>query len=140
MFWTYAVYVTGVHLFAGAVSFGASNEPIHLIVAHGLGVFAGFYLTHYVELETPSLIRMVVLCIVLLAGMKWIVYREWTRQRNRLLSYYRWFMSSAVWFEMDSGSLARKWRAGSGWLWIAHAHLRNPWFFYGDRKEKFCIQ
>ncbi len=29
MFWTYAVYVTGVHLFAGVVSFGASDELVN---------------------------------------------------------------------------------------------------------------
>lgn len=29
MFWTYAVYVTGVHLFAGVVSFGAADELVN---------------------------------------------------------------------------------------------------------------
>lgn len=83
-----------------------------------IGVLAAFYLMHCVTIETASLIRMVVLCIVLLAGMKWIVYREWCVQKNRSLSWCRWWIFSALWFGMDPGSFAGKRRR---FEWRSHA-------------------
>jgi len=71
-----------------------------------LGVLAAFYYMHHVAIEAPSLIRMIILCIVLLAGMKWIVYREWSAKKNRKLSWSRWWMFSALWFGMDPGCFA----------------------------------
>ncbi len=83
-----------------------------------IGVVAAFSVMHQVAIDEPSLIRMVTLCIVLLAGMKWIVYREWSAQRNRSLSWSRWWMFSALWFGMDPGCFAGKRRNCE---WKSHA-------------------
>ena len=67
------------------------------------GVLISFSLTHFILEDAATFIRMIGLCTVLLAGMKWIVYREWvaTPGKKRELSWCRWLMFSCAWFGME---------------------------------------
>lgn len=62
------------------------------------------------------IVRMVGICLVLLAAMKGVVYRAWGGR----LSWPRYLIFSLGWFGMDPGSFARRradlsWRADVGW-------------------------
>ena len=63
-------------------------------------VITALAVMHFIALDEPSFLRMVLLCSVLMAGMKWIVYREWASEK-RSLTWCRWWMFSALWFGMD---------------------------------------
>lgn len=60
-----------------------------------------FALTHFYLINFPVFARMVGLCVVLLLGMKIIIYSEWRRDGGRVLSMSRWLMFSFLWFGMD---------------------------------------
>ena len=97
-----------------ARGFGAKTPRL----AAWLGVLTAFYMMHDVAANVPSLIRMITLCIVLLAGMKWIVYREWSMKKNRKLSWCRWWIFSAMWLGMDPSCFLGKRRVCE---WRTHA-------------------
>lgn len=52
--------------------------------------------------------RMVMICCVLLAGMKGIVYVEWCAGGRRRLGFGRYFAFALLWFGMDPGAFARR--------------------------------
>lgn len=66
-----------------------------------LVALAVYAVMHFVSLEQPPLLRMVLLCCVLMAGMKWVVYSEWRRRGGEILTWGRWLCFAALWFGME---------------------------------------
>lgn len=62
------------------------------------GVLFGINLLHT---DTHVILRMVVICVTILALMKVIVYTEWSRQTGGSLRLNRWLMFSTLWFGME---------------------------------------
>ncbi|MEO1857927.1 MAG: MBOAT family protein [Rubritalea sp.] len=62
---------------------------------------AAYVVMHFASLELPPLLRMVLLCGVLMAGMKWIVYSEWRRTCGQALPWGRWLCFGLLWFGME---------------------------------------
>ncbi|MFC5049768.1 wax synthase family protein [Rubritalea spongiae] len=75
---------------------------------------------HFQLLNTPAFLRMVALCCVLMAGMKWVVYAEWRRTGGEILSWSRWGCFACLWFGMDPAPWTRvrsqkQWRNDCFW-------------------------
>lgn len=66
-----------------------------------LAVLAGYAAMHFVSLDQAPLLRMVLLCCVLMAGMKWVVYSEWRRRGGSVLPWSRWICFASLWFGME---------------------------------------
>jgi len=80
--------------------------------------------THMLTLEAPAVIRMIVLCAALLAGMKGVVYGEWLRSGGSAMSWERWLAFGVLWFGMVPDpwvSRTRKieWKSHLGWGMLA---------------------
>ena len=56
---------------------------------------------HFASIDQPALLRMVLLCCVLMAGMKWVVYSEWRRRGGEILPWGRWMCFATLWFGME---------------------------------------
>jgi len=67
---------------------------------------------HSLTIGEDPILRMVVICALLLVGMKAAVYAEWG-QKGRL-SHGRYLIFAFLWFGMDPGSFKRR-RAGLSW-------------------------
>lgn len=84
-------------------------------------IVLGCYLVaHLAALGEPAFLRMVLLCTVLLAGMKWMVYAEWRRSGGAVLAWPRWICFGFLWFGMDPNSWTgerRSLRWGNDFLW-----------------------
>ncbi|MFT6863080.1 MAG: hypothetical protein ACJAVK_001641 [Akkermansiaceae bacterium] len=65
---------------------------------------------HVVLLGADPIVRMVGICVVLLAGMKGLVYVAWGSR----LSWGRYLVFSLAWFGMDPGTFAQR-REGLSW-------------------------
>ncbi|SHJ42667.1 Membrane bound O-acyl transferase family protein [Rubritalea squalenifaciens DSM 18772] len=63
---------------------------------------------HLLTLGDAAFLRMVLLCSVLLGGMKWMVYAEWRRSGGKVLSWSRWLCFGFLWFGMDPNSWTSK--------------------------------
>jgi len=74
----------------------------------GVAITAG----HFLTIGEDPILRMVVICALLLVGMKAAVYAEWG-QKGRL-SHGRYLIFAFLWFGMDPGSFKRR-RAGPSW-------------------------
>lgn len=81
-----------------------SRSMIWLVIVGG--VICG----HYLTLGEDPILRMGGLCVVLLAGMKGLVYHAWGGR----LSWRRYFIFSLLWFGMDPGTFRYR-RAGLSW-------------------------
>lgn len=66
--------------------------------------------THLILLQFDPIARMVGICVVLLAGMKALVYRAWGGK----LSLGRYLVFALGWFGMDPGSFGKR-RSGLSW-------------------------
>ncbi len=89
-------------------------------VAYWVLILVPFAVTHMFMLEQPVLARVVGLCVVLLLGMKAIVYMEWIRSGGCRLTWLRWFGFSYLWFGMEPRAWVgeRKkmsWGTHAGW-------------------------
>ncbi|MEM1009697.1 MAG: hypothetical protein AAGJ35_11910, partial [Myxococcota bacterium] len=65
---------------------------------------------HFILIDADPIARMVGICVVLLAGMKALVYRAWGGK----LSLGRYSVFALGWFGMDPGSFQRR-RMGLSW-------------------------
>ncbi len=83
-----------------------------------VGVVTSLFVMHFVAINETGFLRMILLCNVLLAGMKWVVYREWTLDTGKKLSWCRWWMFSALWFGMEPSCFVGKCREVE---WRSHA-------------------
>lgn len=83
-----------------------------------VGVITCLFVMHFVAIEEAGFLRMILLCSVLLAGMKWVVYREWSLDTGKGLSWCRWWMFAGLWFGMEPGCFVGKRRELE---WRSHA-------------------
>ena len=64
-------------------------------------IFVPFVAAHLILLDEPVVARVVGLCVVLLLGMKLIIYQEWLREGKKQMPYGRWLLFSFCWFGME---------------------------------------
>ncbi|MCH7226137.1 hypothetical protein MLD59_08330 [Verrucomicrobiaceae bacterium E54] len=76
------------------------------------GVVALVAATHSVLADLDALERMVGICLVLLGGMKGMVYAEWAQKQR--LSFMRYLAFASLWLGMNPGDF-RKRLAGLQW-------------------------
>lgn len=83
-------------------------------------VLATYAVVHSVSIDQAPLLRMVLLCCVLMAGMKWVVYSEWRKRDGDILAWGRWLCFGALWFGMEPMAWTGKrrdisWKADALW-------------------------
>lgn len=66
-----------------------------------LVTLAAYATMHFFSIDQPPLLRMILLCCVLMAGMKWVVYSEWRKRDGEVLTWGRWLCFAALWFGME---------------------------------------
>lgn len=82
-----------------------------------IGVYA---VMHFLSLDQAPLMRMVLLCCVLIAGMKWVAYSEWMRSGGEALSWSRWLCFACLWFGMEPRAWCGdrrelEWKSDAAW-------------------------
>jgi len=75
---------------------------------------------HLASIDLAPFCRMVLLCSVLMAGMKWVVYSEWRKSGGTILRWQRWFCFGFLWFGMEPmawvcKSRALEWKRDAYW-------------------------
>jgi len=90
-------------------------RPIVWLVT--LSAYAVIYI---VSVNEAPFFRMVLLCCVLMAGMKWVVYSEWRRQDRVALSWSCWLCFALLWFGMNPAAWVGerrelKWKSDAYW-------------------------
>lgn len=83
-----------------------------------LVTLAAYAVIHFASVDQPPLLRMVLLCCMLMAGMKWIVYSEWRRRGGEILPWGRWLCFATLWFGMEPMAWTGKRRSLQ---WRTHA-------------------
>ncbi|PQJ29821.1 MBOAT family protein [Rubritalea profundi] len=83
-----------------------------------LVTLAAYAVMHFASIDQPPLLRMVLLCCMLMAGMKWIVYSEWRRRGGEILPWGRWLCFATLWFGMEPMAWTGKRRSIQ---WKTHA-------------------
>ena len=83
-----------------------------------LVTLAAYAVMHFASIDQPPLLRMVLLCCMLMAGMKWIVYSEWRRCGGEILPWGRWLCLATLWFGMEPMAWTGKRRSLQ---WRTHA-------------------
>lgn len=81
-----------------------------------LMVLVGVGAAHFLFRETDPIVRMVGICVVILAAMKSLVYVEWGGRLN----LKRYLIFGLLWFGMDPGSFEKRreglsWKGDLGW-------------------------
>lgn len=117
---------------AGPILARAGRESVGRIVGW---LLAGALIiaVHFVLLDQGAIQRMVGICLVLLGGMKGLVYAEWARGSHRL-SLGRYAIFAVLWFGMNPGDFVRRcpglrWRqdVGAGLLLMVAGTLGAWW-------------
>lgn len=107
------------------VGFGfvmARRGPLHWARLAAWSFLAGAVaLVHGLMLDSDPVARMVGICLVLLAGMKGLVFIEWSAERPRknVLDLHTYLLFALAWFGMDPGAFVERkkglsWRADVG--------------------------
>ncbi|MGJ8672604.1 MBOAT family protein [Rubritalea sp.] len=112
--WIIAVlfYLVGAKLFF-------DHKPLKRLYCW-FAVLCGYTAVHLVSLEAGAFLRMVMLCSVLMAGMKWIVYSEWRRSGGQVIPLGSWLCFACCWFGMDPKpwvTSRRKLSVRADWAW-----------------------
>jgi hypothetical protein len=92
---TFIALVFGQIVLAGILRGKFSRWAVWLML------LSAIYMMHWISIDESGFLRMILICSVLMASMKAIVYREWCADRNRHLGWMRWIMFSCLWFGMD---------------------------------------
>ena len=111
------VWITFIALIFGQIVLAGILRGKFSRWAVWLMLLVAIYMMQWVSIGESGFLRMILICSVLMASMKAIVYREWCAAGNKHLSWLRWIMFSCLWFGMDPSAFRHR----RNFEWKTHA-------------------